>query len=87
MNESESVEAKKHEINIEEKALLRRDNEEYMIIKKLPKRFPSSPYDIYITNRTDFKAQFERCQHLLYYKIESEPNEIVIHAMGPAINR
>lgn len=87
MNEPESMEVKKSEISSEEKAILRRDNEEYTIIKKLPKRFPSSPNDIYVTNKTDFKAQFERCKHLLYYKIESEPNEIVLHAMGPAINR
>ncbi|CAF0739351.1 unnamed protein product [Brachionus calyciflorus] len=73
-----------------EKTILRRDNEEYKIIKKLPKRFPSSVNDIYITNKTDFKAQYERCKHLLYSKLnkdKNEPNEIVLHAMGPAINR
>lgn len=87
MNECESVEAKTSEVKGDDKAVLRRDNEEYKIIKKLPKRFPSSSNDIYVTNRTDFKAQYERCKHLLYSKIESEPNEIVLHAMGSAINR
>lgn len=87
---SESVENKEISNEDLEKSILRRDNEEYKIIKKLPKRFPSSANDIYITNKTDFKAQYERCKHLLYSKInkdKNEPNEIFLHAMGPAINR
>lgn len=88
MNESESVETKTGEQRDEEKTVLHLDNEEYKIIKKLPKRFPSSLNDIYVTNKTDFKAQYERCKYLLYSKIDkSEPNEIVLHAMGSAINR
>lgn len=66
--------------------ILRRDNEEYKIIKKLPKRFPTRQNDIYITNKTDFKAQLQRCNHLLFEK-PNEINEIVLHAIGPAINR
>lgn len=69
-------------------AILRRDNEEYTIVKKLPKRFPTRPNDIYITNRTNFKAQLVKCQKLL--ELSSQPeesNEIFLHAMGPAINR
>jgi hypothetical protein len=72
----------------EAKKILRRDNEEYKIVKKLPKRFPSSQNDIYITMKTDFKAQYEKCKYLLsILRNQTEPNEIVIHAMGSAINR
>ena len=70
--------------------ILRRDNEEYKIVKKLPKRFPATMNDIYISNKTDFKAQLSKCQHLLFEvppKSVNSPNEIMIHAMGPAINR
>lgn len=68
--------------------ILRRDSEEYTIVKKLPKRFPTRPNDIYITNRTNFKAQLVKCQKLL--ELSSQPDEtsdIFLHAMGPAINR
>ena len=70
--------------------ILRRDNEEFQIIKKLPKRFPTTVNDIYISNKTDFKAQLSKCAHLLFEvppKSNHLPNEIMIHAMGPAINR
>lgn len=66
-----------------EKKILYRDSEEYKIIKKLPKRFPKRVNDIYITSKTDFKAQLKRCEYLLRQKI----NEIYLHAMGNAINR
>ena len=70
--------------------ILRRDNEEFQIVKKLPKRFPTSVNDIYISNKTDFKAQLSKCAYLLFEvppKSPNLPNEIMIHAMGPAINR
>ena len=35
--------------------ILRRDNEEYQLVKKLPKRFPTSFTDIYVTTKTDFR--------------------------------
>lgn len=65
--------------------ILRRDNEEYKIVKKLPGRFPKRDNDIYITNKTDFKAQLERCKHLI--RNFKQADQIVLHAMGPAINR
>ena len=34
-----------------EKKILFRDNEEFKIVKKLPKRFPTRAIDIYITNK------------------------------------
>ena len=65
----------------------RRDNEEYKIVKKLPKRFPTSFNDVYVTNKTDFKAQLERCSKILFnMDSKNEQNEIVLHAIGPAIN-
>ncbi len=80
--------------------VLRRDNEEYKIVKKLPKRFPTSKQDVYITNKTDFKVQLEKCKKMLLnqnVKRESsgtpkeaeftKRNQVVLHAMGPAINR
>lgn len=66
-----------------EKKILYRDTEEYKIIKKLPKRFPTRVNDVYITNKTDFKAQLKRCEYLL----RNKSNEIYIHAMGNSINR
>ncbi len=69
--------------------ICRRDTEEYKIIKKLPKRFPTRQNDIYITNKTDFKAQLQKCNHILFdQKVnDTESNEIFLHAIGPAINR
>ena len=66
-----------------DKKSLFRDTEEYKIIKKLPKRFPTRVNDVYITNKTDFKAQLKRCEYLL----RNKSNEIYIHAMGNSINR
>ena len=87
-NEASSVLKEGVLINHEQQTVLRRDNEEYTIIKKLPKRFPTRQNDIYITNRTNFKAQFEKCQSLLQKDRDgNDKNEIVLHAMGPAINR
>ena len=70
------------------KSILRRDNEEYNVIKKLPKRFPSQLNDIYVTSRTNFKAQLEKCQKLMEKSSDNdEEKKIFLHAMGPAINR
>lgn len=66
-------------------AKIYRDNEEYKVVKKLPKRFPKRLNDIYITNKTDFNAQLKRCEQLLIEN--ADKNEIYLHAMGVAINR
>lgn len=95
MSESTNKEANKTQQQAEKAPtpdILRRDNEEFKIVKKLPKRFPTRPNDIYITNRTDFKAQLEKCKHLLFERSlkksqNNETSEIVLHAIGPAINR
>lgn len=75
---------KKNQDEVKPKILLR-DSEEYKIVKRLPRRFPKRPNDIYITTKTDFNAQFKRCEHLLIENVDF--TEIYLHAMGGAINR
>ncbi|CAF1564054.1 unnamed protein product [Rotaria sordida] len=63
-----------------------RDPEEYTIFKRLNnKQFSKRPNDIYVTHKTNFKAQLERCMKL----ISSNGNyrEIFIHGMGSALQR
>lgn len=71
--------------------ILRRDNEEFQLVKKLPKRFPTRFNDVYVTNKTDFKAQLKKCENILLGLAKgadkSSSNELVLHAIGPAINR
>jgi len=65
---------------------LYRDPEEYAIFKRLNnKQFSKRPNDIYVTRKTNFKAQLERCMKL----ISSSGNyrEIYIHGMGSALQR
>lgn len=59
------------------------DNEEYELRKRLPVRFPLHKNDVYITRRTNFKAQLERCRKLL----DAGFTEIYIHGLGTAVNR
>ena len=63
-----------------------RDPEEYAVFKRLNnKQFSKRPNDIYVTRKTNFKAQLERCLKL----ISSSGNyrEIYIHGMGSALQR
>lgn len=63
-----------------------RDPEEYAIFKRLNnKQFSKRPNDIYVTRKTNFKAQLERCMKL----ISSNGNyrEITIYGMGSALQR
>lgn len=59
------------------------DPEEYELRKRLPSKFPTRKNDVYVTRRTNFKAQAERCRKLL----DQGFDEIWIHGLGPAINR
>jgi ribonuclease P/MRP protein subunit RPP20 len=79
-----SLQTEKKQEEIKAKILLR-DNEEYKIVKRLPKRFPKRTNDIYITTKTDFNAQSKRCEQLLIENVDFK--EIYLHAMGAAINR
>jgi len=59
------------------------DPEEFTLRKRLPPSFPKRNIDIYITNKTHPKAQFERCQQL----IQSGESVVYLHALGAAIPR
>lgn len=50
--------------------------------RKPPKNFTRSN-DVYITNKTDFAAQLDKCLKIL----NSELGEVYIHSIGNAINR
>lgn len=71
--------------NIQEKAVSQAplDKEEYILRKRLPRRLPKRKNDIYVTRKTNFTAQLQRCQRLL----DSGSNEVYIHGLGAAINR
>ncbi|KAI1715398.1 rpp20 subunit of nuclear RNase MRP and P domain-containing protein [Ditylenchus destructor] len=60
-------------------------NEDYLceIQKRLPAKFHTSANDVYITRRTKTAAQFNKCKTLL----DKKSDDIVIHALGNAINR
>jgi len=59
------------------------DPEEYAIRKKLPPSLPRRNIDIYISNKTAFKVQLERCRQF----IEKGESEFFIHSLGSAIPR
>ncbi len=59
------------------------DPEEFQIRKRLPPLLPKRPNDVYVTNKTSFKAQLDRCQTL----IEKGESEIYLHSLGAAIPR
>jgi ribonuclease P/MRP protein subunit RPP20 len=51
--------------------------------KRAPPKNFSRKNDIYVTNKTDFRATFKKCESLL----NSEEGEIFLHCIGNAINR
>lgn len=59
------------------------DPEEYILKKRLPKKLPKSDKHIYVTKKTQFKAQLECCEKLL----DGGLPEITIHGLGDAVNR
>ncbi|XP_005100960.1 ribonuclease P protein subunit p20 [Aplysia californica] len=58
------------------------DEEEYTLRKRLPPRFPLRFNDVYVSEKTNFKAQEAKCQKLL-----DQGNEVIIHGLGKAVNR
>lgn len=56
-------------------------------IKNFKKRPPPKSFsrtnDLYVTNKTDFVAQYKKCLDIL----NSETGEVFLHAIGNAINR
>ncbi len=73
--------------------ILRRDNEEYHIVRHLPRRFPTDLNHVYITKKTNFNAQLNKCSKLLSDCSINDDDKnkkiqfVVLHAMGSAINR
>ena len=51
--------------------------------KRPPPKSFSRSNDIYITNKTDFVAQYKKCLEIL----NTETGEVYLHAIGNAINR
>ncbi|KAK7103543.1 ribonuclease P protein subunit p20-like [Littorina saxatilis] len=58
------------------------DREEYLLKKRLPAKLPRRKNDVYVSRKTNFQAQLERCQRLL-----DSGNEVFVHGLGTAINR
>ena len=80
---AENTSSNQHSSNTNPKDKIWYDPEEYAIRKRLPPTLPRRPTDIYITNKTAFKAQIERCQSLL----DKGESEIYLHSLGAAIPR
>lgn len=57
------------------------DREEYLLRKRLPPRYPSRANDVYINNKTNFKAQLARCFKCLEYE-----DCVQIHGLGAAVS-
>lgn len=51
--------------------------------KRAPPRNFTRKNDVYVTNKTDFRATLKKCQTLL----NSEEGECFLHCIGNAINR
>ncbi|XP_035722735.1 ribonuclease P protein subunit p20-like [Vespa mandarinia] len=58
-------------------------NGNYILRKRQPKLIRQVNRDIYVTNKTDFKAQISKCEKLLNIGV----SEIIIHGLGAAIDR
>ncbi|XP_046436978.1 ribonuclease P protein subunit p20-like [Daphnia pulex] len=58
---------------------IRYDPEEYKLRKRLPARLPSRSNDVYVNNKTDFKAQLARC-----FKCLETESSVHIHGLGAA---
>jgi len=57
-------------------------NEEFILRKRLPRSLPREHNDVYVTRKTPFKVQLDRCQDLL------DSGEVVyVHGLGAAVSR
>jgi len=59
------------------------DREEFQLRKRLPRKLPRRPNDVYVNNKTNFKAQLVRCERLF----ESGYSELFVHGLGAATPR
>ncbi|KAH8287248.1 hypothetical protein KR054_004729 [Drosophila jambulina] len=60
-----------------------RPGHNHRVVRKQPPRPTSDRHNIYITSKTDFKAQQRRCEDLL----NAGAKEIFLHCMGFSITR
>lgn len=51
--------------------------------KRAPPKNLTKKNDVYVTNKTDFRATYKKCENLL----NSEEGECFLHCIGNAINR
>lgn len=76
------------------------DPEEYSLRKRLPPSLPKRNSDVYVTNKTHFKAQLNRCERIidegiiagdtvacLKEKASEKPVLLYLHSLGAAIPR
>ncbi|XP_043240635.1 ribonuclease P protein subunit p20-like isoform X1 [Amphibalanus amphitrite] len=57
--------------------------DEYQLKKRLPRKLPRRPNDVYVNKKSNFKAQLVCCERLF----EKGYTEIFIHGMGAASPR
>ncbi|XP_060079567.1 ribonuclease P protein subunit p20-like [Ylistrum balloti] len=58
------------------------DQEEFTLRKRLPHKLPKRKNDVYVSRKTNYKSQLERCKKILDLE-----NEVYIHGLGAAITR
>ncbi|XP_038209927.1 ribonuclease P protein subunit p20-like isoform X3 [Zerene cesonia] len=61
----------------------RRPNKNYALKKRLPLRPKDGDNVIFVTKKTNFKAQLDKCCDLL----SKGENDIILHGLGAAIQR
>lgn len=85
MNGTKDFPSKPQETNKQTNKLLKESlipEVELVIRKRLPRSLPRDLNDVYITKRTPFKVQLDRCQTLL------DSGEVVfVHGLGAAVSR
>lgn len=60
----------------------RLDTEKYQLEKRAPLKLSKNPNDIYVNNKTDFKAQLARC-----FKCLETEDCVFVHGLGGAVER
>ncbi|XP_026273920.1 ribonuclease P protein subunit p20 [Frankliniella occidentalis] len=58
-------------------------DKDHVVRKRQPPRLPKRPNDIYVTNRSNFQSELDKCLKLL----ESGEKEVFVHGLGAAVNR
>lgn len=59
------------------------DAEEARFVSCLPPRLPQRGFDVYVTRRTNFPAQLQRCRRLL----RRPPHLCWVHGLGASVTR